>query len=80
MMIARFLSGKKAEARNLFERSLPLLNMQTNFRWRLTKEVLRRRGLIESTFTRAKGPSLDGFDLHKLDALMARMTDLTGLA
>ena len=79
-IIKHFLAGEEKIARDLFERSLPLLNVQANFRWRLTKEVLRRRGLIESTYTRAKGPSLDAYDLKEVDALLARIKDLTGIS
>ena len=60
----------------LFERTLPLLNMQAVFRWRLTKEVLRRRGLIESAYVRAPGPQLDRHDLAELDQLLAALEPL----
>lgn len=78
-MVAAFEAGDHERARNLFERTLPLLNMQAVFRWRLTKDVLRRRGLIESTFTRAPGPELDRFDRLELDALLSRLGDLLAL-
>ena len=75
-MHRRFVEGDEAGARDLFERTLPLLNMQAIFRWRLTKAVLLRRGLIDSAFTRAKGPALDRYDLIELDALLTRLGDL----
>lgn len=78
-MVAAFEAGDHERARNLFERTLPLLNMQAVFRWRLTKDVLRRRGLIQSTFTRAPGPELDRFDRLELDALLSRLGDLIAL-
>lgn len=65
--------GDRAGARTLYEASLPLLSQQMVFRWRITKEVLRRRGLIESAHTRAKGPALDAGDLTELDALLAAL-------
>ncbi|WP_198937770.1 dihydrodipicolinate synthase family protein [Pelomonas sp. KK5] len=68
-----WVEGREQAARDLFEQTLPLLSMQANFRWRLTKAVLQRRGLIESTYTRAAGPELDRFDLQELDALLARL-------
>ena len=40
-MFDRFRRRDEAGARDLFERTLPLLNMQAIFRWRLTKAVLR---------------------------------------
>lgn len=75
-LLELFLRGDEAGARNLFERTLPLLNMQAVFRWRLTKAVLHRRGLIDSCFTRAPGPELDRYDLAEVDSLLARMADL----
>lgn len=78
-MVDRFRRRDEAGARDLFERTLPLLNMQAIFRWRLTKAVLQRRGLIESTFVRAPGPELDRYDRLELDALLARLADLLPL-
>ncbi|HVJ01409.1 MAG TPA: dihydrodipicolinate synthase family protein [Sphingomonas sp.] len=75
-MLDQYRAGNEARARDLFERTLPLLSMQAVFRWRLTKAVLVRRGLIESDFTRAPGPSLDRFDRAELGALLARLSDL----
>lgn len=74
-----FVAGEERHARDLFERTLPLLNMQAIYRWRLTKEVLRRRGLIDSAHVRASGPSLDRYDLRELDALLARLADIMPL-
>jgi 4-hydroxy-tetrahydrodipicolinate synthase len=78
-MFDRFRRGDERGARDLFERTLPLLNMQAIFRWRLTKAVLQRRGLIESTFVRAPGPELDRHDDLELDALLGRLADLVPL-
>jgi 4-hydroxy-tetrahydrodipicolinate synthase len=75
-MLARYADGDEQGARDLFERTLPLLSMQAIFRWRLTKEVLRRRGLIEDTFVRAPGAALDRHDMAELDALLARLADV----
>ena len=75
-MLARYADGNEQGARDLFERTLPLLSMQAIFRWRLTKEVLRRRGLIENTFVRAPGAALDRHDMAELDALLARLADI----
>jgi dihydrodipicolinate synthase/N-acetylneuraminate lyase len=78
-MLDRFRRKDDAGARDLFERTLPLLNMQAVFRWRLTKAVLERRGVIDSTFVRAAGPELDRYDRLELDALLARLADLLPL-
>ena len=40
----------------LFNRMLPVLNLQAVFRWALTKEVLRRRGVIAHAGKRATRP------------------------
>ncbi|MEJ0087211.1 MAG: dihydrodipicolinate synthase family protein [Pseudomonadota bacterium] len=77
-MLAAHRAGDVERARDLFEHCLPLLSMQAIFRWRLTKEVLLRRGLIESPYTRAPGPVLDADDLKELDALLLRLRDLIG--
>lgn len=63
---------------SLYERMLPILASQAIFRWRLTKEVLLRRGLIESTYTRAPGPELDVIDKAELGAMLARLSDVVG--
>jgi 4-hydroxy-tetrahydrodipicolinate synthase len=78
-MLARYSRGDVAGARDLFERTLPLLSMQAVFRWRLTKAVLLRRGLISNAHVRAPGPALDAWDERELDALLARITDLVPL-
>jgi 4-hydroxy-tetrahydrodipicolinate synthase len=78
-MLDRFAKGDVDGARDLFERSLPLLSMQAVFRWRLTKAVLLRRGLIASDHVRAAGPALDAWDRRELDALLARLSDLLPL-
>lgn len=75
-MLERFEAGDEAGARLLFERTLPLLSMQAIYRWRLTKEVLRRRGLIGSAHVRASGPALDRMDQEELGVLLDRVADL----
>ncbi len=75
-MLDRYVGGDIDGARDLFERTLPLLSMQAVFRWRLTKAVLQRRGFIDSDHVRAPGPALDEYDRRELDALLARIDDL----
>ncbi len=65
-LMAAQRSGDAERVRELYEAMLPILMMQAVFRWRLTKEVLRRRGLIASAYTRAPGPALDGGDQLEL--------------
>ena len=59
-------NGDAAEARRLFAASLPLLNMQAVFRTRLTKEVLRRRGVLAVARSRHPDPAMDDGDLAEL--------------
>ena len=72
-MVSNFNAGQVRRARDLFEQTLPLLSMQANFRWHLTKAVLQRRGLIESAHVRAPGAAMDSLDYQELDALLARL-------
>ena len=73
---ARHRAGDAAGVRRLFDRMLPLLNFQAVFRMAMTKEVLRRRGVIKATHVRAAGPKLDAGDLKELDAILAGLDDL----
>lgn len=70
------LAGDRAEVRRLYNRMLPLLNFQAVFRMAMTKEVLRRRGVIASTFVRAAGPALDAGDHRELGEMLAEMPEL----
>jgi len=69
-------AGDAAGVRRLFDRMLPLLNFQAVFRMAMTKEVLKRRGVIRATHVRAAGPKLDAGDLRELDAILAGLHDL----
>ncbi len=73
-----FASGDVQTAWHLYERMLPILVMQATFRWRLTKEVLRRRGLIRSAYTRSKGAVMDAQDQVELTQMLAKLEDLVG--
>ncbi len=63
-------SGDVAQARRLYNLSLPLLMFQAVFRVRATKEVLRRRGKLAVAHSRASGPGLDADDHRELRALL----------
>jgi 4-hydroxy-tetrahydrodipicolinate synthase len=77
--IARaYAEGDTTRARALYSRTLPLLLFQQTFRVRMTKEVLRARGLLDCVRARAAGPVLDEGDRSELDALMAEAADLLG--
>ena len=75
-MVAGWRAGNLSFARILYNRSLPLLNFQAVFRWAMTKEVLKRRGVIEGTHVRAPGPRLDRQDQAELGIMLAEIDDL----
>jgi len=72
----RYRAGDVAGARALYDRTLPLLTFQTVFRMDMTKEVLRRRGLIEAAHVRVGAVHLDAGDHAELDVLLADAADL----
>mgnify|MGYP001501926523 CR=1 FL=1 len=76
VLITADSSGDPKGVRALFNRMLPLLNFQAVFRMAMTKEVLRRRGVISHTHVRAAGPRLDDGDRRELDAMMAEIADI----
>ncbi|WP_066813400.1 dihydrodipicolinate synthase family protein, partial [Sphingomonas asaccharolytica] len=67
------LAGDRAEVWRLYEALLPILMIQAVYRWRLTKEVLRRRGVIASAHTRAAGPEFDETDQRELGTVLDRL-------
>lgn len=69
-IVNAFRAGDTADARRLYSASLPLLNFQAVFRMHMTKESLRRRGVIRHTFVRGKGPRFDAGDRAELAALL----------
>jgi 4-hydroxy-tetrahydrodipicolinate synthase len=75
-LFERHRAGDAAGVRRLFNSVLPLLNFQAVFRMAMTKEVLRRRGIIASVHVRAPGPRLDAGDQVELTAIL---DDLDGL-
>ena len=75
-MMRAWRAGDTALARMLYNRTLPLLNFQAVFRWAATKEVLKRRGVIDSAEVRAPGPRLDAQDRLELDTMLAEIGDL----
>ncbi len=66
-----FQAGKLSEARQLFNRVVPLINFRGQFSLPVTKEVLRRQGLFAASYIRRPtGPMLDEQDLKELTAIM----------
>ena len=72
-LMAAHLAGDGEKVRDLYEAVLPILMMQAVFRWRLTKEVLRRRGLIANAYTRSPGPEFDTGDHEELTRILDRL-------
>lgn len=77
-LMAAHRAGDDGRVRSFYEQMLPILMMQAVFRWHLTKEVLRRRGLISSAYVRAAGPRLDREDHRELTRMLTRVEALTG--
>lgn len=72
----KYQSGDHAGARALYNRSLPLLVFQAVFRMNMTKEVLRRRGIIGSARVRMGAVPLDHIDQAELGVLLDELSDL----
>jgi 4-hydroxy-tetrahydrodipicolinate synthase len=68
--------GREAEARTLYERTLPLLMIQSHARMRLTKRVLTLRGVLENDVVRAKIPVFDAQDSAEIEVQLDRIADL----
>ena len=75
-LLAAHRRGERKMVRELFNRMLPLLNFQAVFRWAMTKETLRRRGIIAHAGKRAAGPELDAGDHRELAEMLAEVADL----
>ena len=70
-------AGDDALARSIYNRLLPLLNIEWLYGASVYKEVLRRRGVIESATLRGPGMhTLDDFDHRELDQILADVSEL----
>jgi len=66
--------GKKGEARSLFDKLLPLINYEGMLSVSLVKEVLVRRGIIDSAFVRRPdGETLDEYDIQEMHRGLQRL-------
>ena len=69
--------GDAVGARAIFNRLLPLLNIEWLYGAAVYKEVLRRRGILPHAALRGPGfHALDAFDHRELDAILANLSDL----
>ncbi len=68
-------AGREEEARTAFTRLLPLLlyGLQTGLAWAIHKEVLVRRGLIETAVVRAPAQPIDDVTRSGLIAVMRQL-------
>lgn len=58
-LMAAYQGGRRDDAVRLYEQSLPLLLIQAPYRMRLTKLILKHRGLIETDLVREPLPEMD---------------------
>lgn len=68
------LAGDDKRARSIFQRLLPLLDLEGSYGMPLMKEVLKLRGVINSAAVRQAG--FRGLDSHARDEAVAIMDDL----
>ncbi len=69
-------SGDHDQARSLFDRMLPLINHERLYGVSVYKEVMHRRGIIQSPARRAPGQRLDRHDRAELDRILAAVEPL----
>lgn len=71
----RFRRGDEEGAREVHVRLLPLINLEGLYGVVFCKEILKRRGIIKSTYTRAPG-TLDRSDHAEIDRLIRDVQSL----
>ena len=71
-----YRGGDEEAARALHRRFLPAASMERLLGMRFAKEVLVRRGVIQSATMRIPSPALDAEDEHELERLLAEIADL----
>lgn len=74
-VVAMHKAGRVDEAEDLFDKYLPLVRyeQQPGFGLVVRKEILRRRGVIQSAAVRAPGPRLGAEDHAELSRLITRL-------
>ena len=66
-------AGKEDEARDVFEKLLPVLNLEGQLGMSLSKEVMRRRGVLKNSVVRVAEGRLDEHDMIELDRCLERL-------
>ena len=70
-------AGDEGQARSIYNRLLPLLNLEWLYGASVYKEVLRRRGVIPNAGLRGPGlHTLDAFDHQELDTILTDVSEL----
>jgi 4-hydroxy-tetrahydrodipicolinate synthase len=69
----RYLRGDEEGARRLHTQFLPLINLSVG-EGAVMKEVLRRRGIFETTLSRVPRPTLDAHDLAELEQALTSVS------
>jgi 4-hydroxy-tetrahydrodipicolinate synthase len=70
-------AGDEPNARRIFNRLLPLLNLEWLYGAVVYKEILRRRGILERATVRGPGLfTLDAHDHRELDTILADVSQL----
>lgn len=74
-VVEKFTAGHRDQAEDLFDAYLPLVRheQQPGFGLAVRKEVLRRRGVLNTAATRAPGPKLTPDDHTELTRMMDRL-------
>ncbi len=68
-----FVEGDQTHARHLYRLSLPLLLCQSIYRMRLTKYVLKLRGVADRQRVRAALPEMDAHTQRDIDAMWEQL-------
>lgn len=66
-----YQANEHQQARQLYRLSLPLLACQLIYRMRLTKYVLKQRGIADRLHVRAPLPELDDFSRSDIDTMLS---------
>jgi 4-hydroxy-tetrahydrodipicolinate synthase len=59
-LLNAYFQHRREDALALYTKSLPLLLIQAPYRMRMTKHILRHKGLIKSDYVREPLPEMDG--------------------
>ena len=70
-------NDKEDEAREIYDKLLPLINIENLYGIPVFKEILYKRGIISNTLVRSPGKTyLDKYDLKEINFLFDSIKDL----